>query len=71
MLDILVETDKGHGRIEERRVAVLRDVDWLCSRRRFARNGRFSGDFVKSPQQDYIVRGPPSRMEDMLLGNVM
>lgn len=30
-----VDTDKGHGRVEERRVAVLREVDWLTTDRRF------------------------------------
>ncbi len=30
-----VDTDKGHGRVEERRIAVLREVDWLSGDRRF------------------------------------
>lgn len=34
-LDIDVEHDKGHGRIEERRVSVIRQVDWLAGDRRF------------------------------------
>ena len=34
-LQTAVEVDKGHGRIEERRVQVLSDVDWLDGRRRF------------------------------------
>ena len=29
--DACVDHDKGHGRIEERRVAVLREVDWLST----------------------------------------
>jgi predicted transposase YbfD/YdcC len=29
------EHDKGHGRIEQRNVSVIRDVDWLCGERRF------------------------------------
>ncbi|TGQ19606.1 ISAs1 family transposase, partial [Mesorhizobium sp. M00.F.Ca.ET.216.01.1.1] len=29
------ETDKGHGRIEERRVAISTQVDWLAGERRF------------------------------------
>ncbi len=29
------ELDKGHGRIEQRQVAVARDVDWLNGQRRF------------------------------------
>ena len=34
-IDQLVDHDKGHGRIEERSVAVLREVDWLTGARRF------------------------------------
>jgi predicted transposase YbfD/YdcC len=34
-LDTDVETDKGHGRIEERRASVLREVGWLAGARRF------------------------------------
>lgn len=30
-----VDHDKGHGRVERREVAVLREVDWLCGDRRF------------------------------------
>lgn len=33
--DRFEEADKGHGRIEERRVAVSRQVDWLKGARRF------------------------------------
>lgn len=34
-LDACVDLDKGHGRIEERRMAVLRETDWLQGGRRF------------------------------------
>ena len=34
-LETAVHVDKGHGRVEERRVAVLREVDWLTTDRRF------------------------------------
>jgi predicted transposase YbfD/YdcC len=34
-LEHRVDVDKGHGRVEERRVAVLREVDWLSGDRRF------------------------------------
>ncbi len=34
-LDTRADLDKGHGRIEERRMAVLREVDWLQGGRRF------------------------------------
>jgi predicted transposase YbfD/YdcC len=35
VVDTHVDLDKGHGRIEERRMSVLREVDWLDSDRRF------------------------------------
>ena len=35
--------DKGHGRIEERRIAVLREVDWLAGGRRFPGELRLPG----------------------------
>jgi len=35
------DLDKGHGRIEDRRVFVSRDVDWLIGERRFPREPRF------------------------------
>lgn len=35
VLDTFVDLDKGHGRIEERTVAVSREVDWLDGARRF------------------------------------
>ena len=34
-LETQVDLDKGHGRIEERRMSVLREVDWLEGDRRF------------------------------------
>jgi len=33
--DSFADTDKGHGRVEERRVAVSTHVDWLAGERRF------------------------------------
>jgi predicted transposase YbfD/YdcC len=36
-----VDLDKGHGRIEDRRVFVSRDVAWLIGERRFPREPRF------------------------------
>lgn len=35
------DLDKGHGRIEDRRVFVSRDVDWLVGQRRFPGEYRF------------------------------
>ncbi|MEF2070229.1 ISAs1 family transposase [Consotaella aegiceratis] len=34
-IDTDIQCDKGHGRIEERTVHVLREVDWLAGQRRF------------------------------------
>ena len=40
-IDVHVDVDKGHGRIEDRRVFVSRDVDWLNGERRFPGEHRF------------------------------
>jgi predicted transposase YbfD/YdcC len=42
-LDVFVDHDKGHGRIEERSVAVAREVDWLTGERRFPGELRLPG----------------------------
>ncbi len=34
-VDTFIEHDKGHGRIEQRTVSVIREVDWLSGDRRF------------------------------------
>jgi len=41
--DEVVDWDKGHGRIEERRVTVAREVDWLEGDRRFPGELRLPG----------------------------
>ena len=41
-LDIDLDLDKGHGRIEDRRVFVSREVGWLTGQRRFPGEHRFS-----------------------------
>jgi predicted transposase YbfD/YdcC len=43
MLETCVDLDKGHGRIEERRMAVLREIDWLDGTRRFPGELRLPG----------------------------
>ena len=43
VLETCVDLDKGHGRIEERRIAVLREVDWLEGGRRFPGELRLPG----------------------------
>ena len=40
-IDRHVDLDKGHGRIEDRRVFVSRDIDWLKGQRRFPGEHRF------------------------------
>jgi predicted transposase YbfD/YdcC len=40
-LDAATDLDKGHGRIEDRRVFVSRNVDWLNGQRRFPGEHRF------------------------------
>jgi predicted transposase YbfD/YdcC len=40
-LDCAVDLDKGHGRIEDRRVFVSRNIDWLDGGRRFPGEYRF------------------------------
>ena len=40
-LDTVVDLDKGHGRIEDRRVFVSRNIDWLITDRRFPGEPRF------------------------------
>jgi predicted transposase YbfD/YdcC len=42
-LDTHTDLDKGHGRIEERRMTVLREVDWLEGNRRFPGELRLPG----------------------------
>lgn len=42
-LDTCADLDKGHGRIEDRRVFVSRDIDWLTGERRFPGDHRFPG----------------------------
>lgn len=42
-LETQVDLDKGHGRIEERRMSVLREIDWLQGDRRFPGELRLPG----------------------------
>ena len=42
-LETRIDLDKGHGRIEERRMAVLREIDWLDGSRRFPGELRLPG----------------------------
>jgi predicted transposase YbfD/YdcC len=42
-LETHVDHDKGHGRIEQRRMSVLRETDWLAGDRRFPGDLRLPG----------------------------
>jgi predicted transposase YbfD/YdcC len=42
-LETSIDLDKGHGRIEQRRMAVLREIDWLDGTRRFPGELRLPG----------------------------
>src|SRR3546814_253647 len=42
-LDSFIDHDKGHGRVEERSVAVSRETDWLTGTRRFPGELRLPG----------------------------
>lgn len=42
-VDVVVDLDKDHGRIEQRRCLVSRRVDWLTGERRFPGEYRFPG----------------------------
>ena len=42
-LDTCVDLDKGHGRIEQRRMSVLRETEWLAGARRFPGELRLPG----------------------------
>jgi predicted transposase YbfD/YdcC len=42
-LETVVDTDKGHGRVEQRSVSVSREVDWLHGDRRFPGELRLPG----------------------------
>ncbi len=43
VLDVFVDYDKGHGRIEQRTVDVIHEVDWLDGDRRFPGEFRLPG----------------------------
>jgi predicted transposase YbfD/YdcC len=42
-LDVLTDTDKGHGRIKTRRHMVSHAVDWMSGKRRYPDEPRFKG----------------------------
>lgn len=48
-IDMFFDVDKGHGRIEQRSVSVITEVDWLNGER------RFPGE-LRLPQAATIIR---------------
>jgi predicted transposase YbfD/YdcC len=58
-----VDLDKGHGRIEERRMAVLREVDWLGGERRFPGELRLPGTACLLKAETRVETAGRSRSE--------
>jgi predicted transposase YbfD/YdcC len=54
------DLDKGHGRIEERRMAVLRETDWLEGTRRFPGELRLPGTTCLLKAETRVERAGPS-----------
>jgi predicted transposase YbfD/YdcC len=61
--DTCVTHDKGHGRIEERRMTVLREVDWLAGERRFPGELRLPGTACLLRAETRIERAGSTRTE--------
>ena len=57
------DLDKGHGRIEERRMAVLREIDWLEGGRRFPGELRLPGTACLLKAETGIERAGAIRRE--------
>lgn len=55
-LETQIGHDKGHGRIEERCTAVLRETDWLAGARRFPKEPHLpgAGYLVHAETRDFI-----------------
>jgi predicted transposase YbfD/YdcC len=63
ILDRHVTTDASHGRIEVRRHAVCRDVDWLLSDRRYPGEPRFPGLKSIAMVEAEVERGGKTSLE--------
>lgn len=57
------DLDKGHGRIEERRMAVLREIDWLEGARRFPGELRLPGTACLLKAETRVERAGATRRE--------
>ena len=62
-LDTCVTLDKGHGRIEERRMTVLREIDWLTGERRFPGELRLPGTACLLRAENRVERAGSTRTE--------
>jgi len=62
-LETHTDLDKGHGRIEERRTAVLREVDWLDGARRFPGELRLPGTACLVRAETRVASRGASRTE--------
>ncbi|HVL19617.1 MAG TPA: ISAs1 family transposase [Amaricoccus sp.] len=62
-LDTCIDLDKGHGRIEERRMAVLRETDWLEGTRRFPGELRLPGTACLLKAETRVERAGVTRTE--------
>jgi predicted transposase YbfD/YdcC len=62
-VDTDIDHDKGHGRIEQRTVSLLREVDWLASDRRFPGELRLPGAACVIRVESRIERAGLSRAE--------
>ena len=57
-VEINVDVDKGHGRIETRTVSALRQVDWLDGDRRFPGEVRFVDAGYRQDRSENRAQGP-------------
>jgi len=62
-LETHTDLDKGHGRIEERRMAVLHDTDWLDGQRRFPGELRLPGAACLLKAETRVERAGATRTE--------
>ena len=62
-LETHADLDKGHGRIEERRTAVLRETDWLDGARRFPGELRLPGAACLVRAETRVERAGATRTE--------
>lgn len=62
-LETRTDLDKGHGRIEERRMTVLRETDWLQGERRFPGELRLPGTACLLRAETSVTAGASTRTE--------